>query len=347
MTAHKVHIVGSVPLSDAHTTFTTLSKTLGPYLRSIPDGETGARLDWIRFLEPVFAENPVFEPTDEEFMVHQSASPMRRYRLKSGVTAADIEFRDLLYANCALESWEIFSRLQAEGMISAQCRFQVDLAPAHSPCRAFVVEDDQATVEPLFNAGLKREIDRIAAVVPDGLLAIQFDVASAVFFNLERGVPTRHGKSKAEMHATFATEVTDLGNHVPEGVDLIYHLCYGDNNHKHSIEPTDMSDLVAFANNVSADISRPVQLFHMPVPRDRSDAAYFEPLMNLKPRPETSFSLGLVHFTGGVERTRQRIVTAKRFLNDFTIATECGFGRRDPSTLEELLRIHATVAEHG
>jgi hypothetical protein len=32
---------------------------------------------------------------------------------------------------------------------------------------------------------------------------------------------------------------------------------------------------------------------------------------------------------------------------DFMIATECGFGRRDPETLQELLSIHATVAENG
>ena len=149
------------------------------------------------------------------------------------------------------------------------------------------------------------------------------------------------------MHAAFAAQVIALGDCVPRGVDLIYHLCYGDNKHKHSIEPTDMSDLVTFTNNVSAGISRPIQLFHMPVPRDRSDDAYFEPLKGLELPPETHISLGLVHFTDGIEGTRKRISTAKSYLQDFMIATECGFGRRDPATLQELLNVHATVAEHG
>jgi hypothetical protein len=32
---------------------------------------------------------------------------------------------------------------------------------------------------------------------------------------------------------------------------------------------------------------------------------------------------------------------AERFVKEFGIATECGFGRRPPETVPELLRIHA------
>ena len=45
--------------------------------------------------------------------------------------------------------------------------------------------------------------------------------------------------------------------------------------------------------------------------------------------------------------TRARLATAKKYAKDFSIATECGFGRRDPATLAELLRIHAEVAKDG
>jgi hypothetical protein len=82
----------------------------------------------------------------------------------------------------------------------------------------------------------------------------------------------------------------------------------------------------------------------MPVPRDRSDEAYFAPLHALRLRPETELSLGLVHHTDGLEGTRRRMATAENFVKDFSIATECGFGRRDPATIPELLRIHAQAA---
>ena len=151
---------------------------------------------------------------------------------------------------------------------------------------------------------LKREIDKIAAAIPHDELAIQFDVASAVFARLERNEASSYGRSKAEMQDTFATILVDLGNRVPADIDLLYHLCYGDSNHRHVIEPTDMGDMVDFANRVSRQIARPIQLIHMPVPRNRSDDAYFAPLQRLKLRPETELCLGLVHYTDGVEGTK-------------------------------------------
>jgi hypothetical protein len=39
--------------------------------------------------------------------------------------------------------------------------------------------------------------------------------------------------------------------------------------------------------------------------------------------------------------------TAKRHVADFSMATECGFGRRDPRTIPELLCIHAQAADLG
>jgi hypothetical protein len=176
-------------------------------------------------------------------------------------------------------------------------------------------------------------------------LAIQFDVASAVFARLERNEASSYGRSKAEMQDTFANILVDLGNRVPADIDLLYHLCYGDSNHRHVIEPTDMGDMVDFANRVSRQIARPIQLIHMPVPRNRSDDAYFAPLRGLKLRPETELCLGLVHYTDGVEGTKKRLATAKQCAGPFSVATECGFGRRDPATIPELLRIHAAVAD--
>ena len=147
------------------------------------------------------------------------------------------------------------------------------------------------------------------------------------------------------MQETFSNILIELGNHVPSDIDLLYHLCYGDSGHRHVIEPTDMGDMVEFANRLSRQIRRPVQLIHMPVPRNRTDDAYFDPLKRLKLRPETEICLGLVHYTDGVEGTKKRNAIARKFLPNFSIATECGWGRRDPSTIPELLRIHAEIAK--
>ena len=343
--ARDIYLVGSVPMADAAEVFEKVSAALGPRIKRLPDGETGPRSDWITWLEPVFSEHPAFVKSGEYFRVHASGTGRERYMLKSGLHASDVRFHNLFYADIAQRSYADFKRLKETGKIPAGTKFQVDLVPAHSVIWLFLVDALHAQIDPLYNDAVKREIDKIGAAIPHDELAIQFDVASAVFARLERNEPSSYGRSKAEMQDAFADIVVDLGNRVPANVDLLYHLCYGDSNHRHVVEPTDMGDMVEFANRVSRQIARPIQLIHMPVPRNRSDDAYFEPLRRLRLRPETELCLGLVHHTDGVEGTKRRLATAKQYAANFSIATECGFGRRDPRTIPELLRIHAAIAD--
>jgi len=343
--AYDVHLVGSVPLADAEEVFTTVAATLGPAIKRIPDGETGERLSWIGWLGPVFAAIPELELSDDLWRVHAAASAHRLYRLKPGAKASDIRIDKLPYGDFALRSYAAFRRLRDAGKIPAGTKFQVDFAPAHSAARSHVVDALLPAMEPIFNDAILREIDRIAAAIPHGDLAFQFDAASAVFAILQTGQFGRHGKTKAEAAQNFTELLAALGNRVPADVDLLYHFCYGDNNHRHSVEPVDMGDMVDMANRLSRALKRPVQLIHMPVPRGRSDDAYFAPLKDLQLAPQTEIALGLVHLTGGIDGIRQRVATARRHLGAFAIATECGFGRRKPETIPELLCLHAEAAK--
>ncbi len=123
-----------------------------------------------------------------------------------------------------------------------------------------------------------------------------------------------------------------------------YHFCYGSFGGKHFVEPRDSRAMVDLANRLAAGVKRSIEWIHMPVPAERDDDAYFEPLKDLDLRPETKLFLGLIHDTDGVEGTRRRIATADKFVADYGIATECGFGRRPAETVGPLLDIHAAVA---
>ncbi len=339
-----VYLVGSVPLGDAAAVFEAVGAALGNRIARIPDGETGARIDWITWLEPVFSQHPAMELSDEVFRLHAAAKPRRRYRLKPGHTLAEFRIDNLFYADHAREFYATFRRLRDEGKIAAGTRFQVDLVPAHSVLWLFVAEDLQAAIDPIYNEAVGREIDKLAAAIPVADLAIQFDVASAVFARLQRNETGAYGRSKDAMAAKFADILATLGNRVPQGIDLLFHFCYGDSNHRHVVEPTDMGDMVDMANRLAHAVTRPIQLVHMPVPRDRSDDAYFAPLARLALRPETELCLGLVHFTDGLAGTRRRMATAAKHWRNFAIGTECGFGRRPPETIPALLRLHAEAA---
>jgi len=321
-----------------------VSNMIGPHLRRIPDGETGERSDWITWLEPAFSKNPALEKSDELFRVHATGTARIRYRLRPGKNVGDVRFDNLFYADIARSSYSDFSDLKQKGIVPKDCRFQIDLVPAHSVIWLFLQDDLHRPLDPVYNEALKREIDKIAAALPHDQIAIQFDVASAVFARLQRGEPNAYGKTRGEMLKSFSAILADLADRVPPDIELLFHFCYGDSNHRHVVEPIDMKDMVELANRLCLDIKRSIQLIHMPVPRDRSDDAYFDPLAGLKLKPETELSLGLVHFTDGVAGTRKRLATAGRHAKAFSIGTECGFGRRDPKTIPELLRIHAEIA---
>ena len=341
---HGVHIVGSVPMNNAAEVFETLSAAVGPYLLYLPDGETGSRLNWLPWLEPIFSGHPSFERSPEEFLVHAGATPFKRYRLKQGVDPRTVRFSTMPHTGFALESWDDFQRLKQAGKIPPQVRYQYDIASIPSLLAAFVVDAFHAELEPALEQAVIGEIGKICAAIPHDQLAIQFDVASSIFFHLETGTACRFGATRDEMMENFVPLHLRLGNAVPKGVHLIYHFCYGDNKHKHSVEPRDSSHLVHFGNALSAGIARSIELIHLPVPRERSDDAYFAPMKNLKFRTETKLALGLVHYTDGLEGTRRRIAAAQKVIKDFMIGTECGFGRREPSTIPALLEIHAHAA---
>jgi hypothetical protein len=343
--SHDVYLVGSMPMANAEEVFQTVSATFGSKLKRIPDGETGKRSDWITWLRPVFSDNPAFELSDEIFRLHETAPPIERYRLRPGRSIEDVKIGNLFYADIAADSYRTFRKLKDAGKIPPGTRFQVDLVPAHSVIWLFLVDALHAPIDPIYNEALKHEVDKIAATIPHQELAIQFDVASAVFARLQREQVGAYGRTKAELQETFSNILIDLGSRVPASIELLFHLCYGDSNHRHVVEPKDMGDMVDFTNRITAGIKRPINLMHMPVPRDRSDDAYFAPLADLRLRPETELCLGLVHYTDGIEGTKRRLATARKYAQAFSIATECGFGRRKPETIPELLHIHAAAAE--
>ena len=146
----------------------------------------------------------------------------------------------------------------------------------------------------------------------------------------------------------FRTETIDvltrIGDGVPAGIELGYHLCYGSPADEHMVLPKDMGIMVEMTNAIVAGVKRPIQFVHMPVVKARTDDAYFAPLKNLKLKPETELYLGLIHYNdaGG---DAARLAAARRHARIDGIGTECGMARGDPARLPALLAAHARAAE--
>ena len=134
----------------------------------------------------------------------------------------------------------------------------------------------------------------------------------------------------------------DMSFAVPHDVELGIHLCYGDFEAKHFIEPRDAGKMVELANALAKTIDHPLAFIHMPVPVERNDDGFFKPFENMQLDGKTEVYLGLVHAKDGAEGTRKRIATASKYVPRFGIACECGIARaRRPELVRSLLAIHA------
>jgi len=332
---YAVHLVGSVPLADAGAVFRMASQKLGDRLKRLPDGETGARSRWVHWQLGVFERMESFESE----VVDTGYIRRAQFRLKPGVRPENISFPELGYAKAALASYAEFDRMRRRGEIPAHLKFLVCLPTPLAPVTSFVFPESRAAVEPRYQERLFAELDEIVAAVPSERLAIQWDTAYE--FALLEGVTPA---SFADPQAEILERLVRVGNRVPAEVELGYHLCYGDSGHRHFKDPDDTAKLALVANHLVRNVSRPLNWIHLPVPRARSDEAYFRPLSSLTLRPETELYLGLIHFTDGLEGARQRLSAACNHVGRFGIATECGLGRRPPDTISALLDLHAQVA---
>ena len=333
-----IHLVGSIPLENAEAVFRAVGGILGPLVSRVPDGETGSRANWIGWQRGVFAAQEALLPTSGRERDYQLAPP---FHFAPGSGPDDLDFGALGFAREAIASFRRFEALRNEGVLAEGCRFQVSLPTPFAPVYSFVAYRDQGAVEPLYEARMLEELGRICDAVPAGDLAVQWDVATEMSI-FERLFPAPFLGEDPE--AGLIDRLARLGAAVPGDVPLGYHLCYGDMNHRHWKQPDDMAVLVRAASGIAAKTPRPIDWFHMPVPRDRDDDAYFAPLSGFDPGPAARLYLGLVHFTDGAAGARRRIEAARRVRAGFGIGTECGFGRRDPGTVAALLRLHAEAA---
>jgi hypothetical protein len=207
----------------------------------------------------------------------------------------------------------------------------------------YVAPDSRNIFEQAYSRALGLEFDKMVNVIPAGKLAIQWEVVSE--FSLLEGLSENHlGEKLLEEITSRLAGLVDL---VPQGVEAGIHLCYGDSGHKHFCEPKDTEHLVDVANGVAKKTTRPISWIHLPVPKERDDEAYFAPLKHLNLDNDTEIFLGLVHQTGGQDGTERRIMAASSAIKQFGIATECGLGRRDQTTIPALMDQHAACCKSG
>jgi hypothetical protein len=339
------HLIGSVPLPTTDDVFRRLGATLGPLLSRMPDGETGERRRWVYWQRTMLERHPAMEVDAEAGLLELrqwDGSLLRRTSLlgfRPGVDPDTVDF-PTGYAEAALESWALFSELRRQGALPAGLRFQVCLPTPMSSAFMYVSPRAHDAYQRVYERALVGDLLRIVTAIPPADLAIQWDICQEVLI-FEGYFPSRPPDYRERIVALLAR----LGDAVPAGVELGYHLCYGSPADQHLVMPKDTTILAELTAAILGGVRRRVDFLHLPVPQDREDAAYFEPLRGLAWPATLRLYLGLIHHDDRAG-DRRRIDRARDAVGAFGVATECGWGRGEPARLPGLLESHRHAVDY-
>ena len=315
----------------------------------MPDGETGERSRWVYFQRQMLQDHPAMEidPTVPPYKFVQwdgkVVREIEQLRFKPGVDPATVVF-ETGYDKAALASWKVFKRLRDSGAIARHVRFQVCLPTPQATGYLYVSGPARETYFGVYERALKTALAKIVEAIPAADLSIQWDVCQEVL--------AFEGYFK-DRPAHYKTQTFDmlgrLGDAVPQGVEMGYHLCYGSPRDEHLVQPKDSAILVEMMNGIVAATRRRIDFLHIPVPRDRTDDAYYAPIKDFtavcRSEGGTRLYLGLLHHDDDAG-DRARVAAARRHVvGEFGLSAECGWGRTEPGRLPGLLKGHRIAAE--
>ena len=335
-----VHLVGSIGLDTVPEIFRTLGKGLGRRLKRVPDGEVGGRRLWVSWQYPLFRANPFLAATD----VARPRTGFLELKIADGVDPKDIAFGELGYAREARASYLDFLKAKERRELPPNVRFQVCLPTPLAVVNSFCTTQDAPLIERAYEQAMLAEVAAVCEAIPHQDLCLQWDICiEMVFWD---GQDYQGRTRRADITRETILERTQrICAAIPADVELGIHLCYGDFEAKHFVEPRDAGKMVEFANALAAAIKHPLAYVHMPVPINRTDDDFFAPLADLRLAQDTEVYLGVVHGADGKDGTNRRIAAAANYLKDFGIACECGIARaRRPDLVSAILEVHAQTS---
>jgi hypothetical protein len=343
-----VHFNGSVNLPDAETVMREISSRIPRGVRRMTDGEPGDRNYWINFQTRKFEDMPEFETVSvgQAYETAPDAPPMPQMRLTEGASAEMINWPNLGYADAYTESFATFDRLQNEGTIPGDVRFQIQYPTPLASIAGTIAPNDMAKVAPSYEQALFADLDTALERLPHDRIAVQWDVA-VEFGALEGAMGPKVPIGQ------IAPGLVRCLEQVPTDVPVGMHLCYGDYGHQHFKQPESLQMQVDLVNAVTSAAKRALNFVSFTVPQGRSDIAYFEPLGGLKTGPETELYFALVPYhpddqapgatAEQIESIDAVLINSPGGARHWGICTECGMGRVDAGDVPRLLDLHSQI----
>ena len=105
-----------------------------------------------------------------------------------------------------------------------------------------------------------REVEILSHAIPHKDLCIQWDICTEMII-WDGQMPDRY-PNVGLSHPEIMARVKRLSAKVPKDVELGFHLCYGDLDGKHFVDPRDAEKMVDLANALAKTVAHPISYVH-------------------------------------------------------------------------------------
>jgi hypothetical protein len=325
MATREAHLVGSLPGSTAAEAMGTALEILGPFLRSLPDGETGERRNWVLSIVEQLRTHPDLELQREGDWSDYDKTPRFRVRRGHRLLGATL---DLGHVAAVHESFPAFEKVRA-ATGREDLAFQQGV-PSDLDLAMFSLGAPGALrYRRAFTEATLAEVREIAAITgPDTLFQIEMPAELVLLARAPAA-------ARPLLARLLARGLAQLAAGAPPGTRFALHLCLGDMNNRAFGTMGDVGPLVVLANALMAawPADRPLELIHAPFAAAdhpaTTESAFYAPLNQLKLPASVRFAAGFVHEAQPLEdQVRIRTIIEEHLGQTVVIASACGLGRR-------------------
>ena len=338
----RAHLVGSIPAEDPEDAMDLALSRLGPHLRTLPDGETGERRNWIIHIIELFRDHPDLELRRDGDWTGYDDIPVFRIRRGHQLAASSLDFGHVAAFQRSFPAF--LERREAAGR--PDLAFQVGL-PGDFDMALFTLGPSGPFLHRApFTEATLAEIRAIHAQGGDDVV-FQLELPAELV-----AVARMPSVLQPAMARYLAGGVTDLVAAAPEGTRVGIHLCLGDMNHRALGRMSDVSPLVHLANAIAArwPSGRPLEYVHAPfaaaVEPPPNRTSFYRPVERIRLGRDVPFVAGFVHEDLSLEAHR----TLRDHLSGLLgrpvdVATACGLGRRERTDAERTMELAAALCD--
>lgn len=323
----QVHLVGSIPASSTKEALALIVDLVGDRVASwVPDGETGARQNWIGRLIENLRSHPDLEVAKEGDWSDYDSTPV--FKVKKG---HKFERVDLDYFEYFEQSWPEFQTAR-DSLDRPDLSFQIGIpGPIDVSFAAFGFNPINGLryTRPFEDATV-HDVKRIDSVAGDQVV-YQLEIP------IEVEVVTRIPSPARSIGVNrLAAKTLKVVSRSPAGTRWGIHLCVGDMNNKSFSKLEDAAPIVQLANALIAKFpkGRTLEFVHMPLAHGElppsTEAAFYEPLHDLELPDGVRFIAGFAHEKQTLEEQVEiRDMIEREVGRTVDVASSCGLGRRD------------------